>query len=167
MRRRSARTMRLAQLGMLIAAAFVLSWLELLISLPIKLPGIKLGLCHIAVLFALYRLDGRAATVVSLVRAILSGVLFGSIPTLVFSLCGAGLSLGVMLLLRRTGHFSILGVSIAGAVSHNLGQLVCAALLTETPSLGWYLPTLLVAGCVTGAAVGGVAALTVAAFRSR
>lgn len=167
MRRRSAHTMRLAQLGMLIAAAFVLSWLELLIPLPIKLPGVKLGLCHIAVLFALYRLDGRAAAVVSLVRAILSGVLFGSIPTLAFSLCGAGLSLGVMLLLRRTGHFSILGVSIAGAVSHNLGQLACAALLTETPGLGGYLPTLLVAGCVTGAAVGGAAALTVAAFRRK
>lgn len=167
MRRRSTHTIRLAQLGMLIAAAFVLSWLELLIPLPIKLPGVKLGLCHIAVLFALYRLDGRAAAVVSLVRAILSGVLFGSIPTLAFSLCGAGLSLGVMLLLRRTGRFSILGVSIAGAVSHNLGQLACAALLTETVGLGWYLPTLLIAGCVTGAAVGGAAALVVAAFREK
>lgn len=167
MRRRSERTVRLARLGMLIAAAFVLSWLELLIPLPIKLPGVKLGLCHIAVLFALYRLDGRAAAVVSLVRAILAGVLFGSIPTLAFSLCGAGLSLAVMLLLRRTGRFSVVGVSVAGAVSHNLGQLACAALMTETVGLGWYLPTLLIAGCVTGAAVGGAAALVVAAFGRR
>lgn len=167
MRRRSERTVRLARLGMLIAAAFVLSWLELLIPLPIKLPGVKLGLCHIAVLFALYRLDGRAAAVVSLVRAILAGVLFGSIPTLAFSLCGAGLSLAVMLLLRRTGRFSVVGVSVAGAVSHNLGQLACAALLTETVGLGWYLPTLLIAGCVTGAAVGGAAVLVVTAFGRR
>lgn len=167
MKRRSERTVRLARLGMLIAAAFVLSWLELLIPLPVKLPGVKLGLCHIAVLFALYRLDGRAAAVVSLIRAILAGVLFGSIPTLAFSLCGAGLSLAVMLLLRRTGRFSVVGVSVAGAVCHNLGQLACAALLTETVGLGWYLPTLLVAGCVTGAAVGCAAALVVAAFGRR
>ncbi len=159
------RTAALTRLGMLTAAAFVLSWLELLIPLPVKMPGVKLGLCHIAVLFALYRLGWREAAFVSLIRALLAALLFGSLPTLAFSLCGGALSLAAMLLLRRTGRFSVLGVSMAGAVCHNLGQLACAALLTGTARLGWYLPVLLVAGCVTGAAVGGAAALTVAVLK--
>lgn len=157
----------LTRLGMLTAAAFVLSWLELLIPLPVRMPGVKLGLCHIAVLFALYRMGWREAALVSLIRALLAALLFGSLPTLAFSLCGGALSLVAMLLLRRTGRFSVLGVSIAGAVCHNLGQLACAALLTGTAGLGWYLPVLLAAGCITGAAVGGAAALTVAALKPK
>lgn len=157
----------LTRLGMLTAAAFVLSWLELLISLPVRMPGVKLGLCHIAVLFALYRMGWREAAFVSLIRALLAALLFGSLPTLAFSLCGGALSLATMLLLRLTGRFSVLGVSIAGAVCHNLGQLACAALLTGTAGLGWYLPVLLAAGCITGAAVGGAAALTVAALKPK
>ena len=153
----------LTRLGMLTAAAFVLSWLELLIPLPVRMPGVKLGLCHIAVLFALYRMGWREAAFVSLIRALL----FGSLPTLAFSLCGGALGLVAMLLLRRTGRFSVLGASIAGAVCHNLGQLSCAALLTGTAGLGWYLPVLLAAGCITGAAVGGAAALTVAALKPK
>lgn len=98
---------------------------------------------------------------------LLAALLFGSLPTLAFSLCGGALSLATMLLLRRTGRFSVLGVSIAGAVCHNLGQLACAALLTGTAGLGWYLPVLLAAGCITGAAVGGAAALTVAALKPK
>ena len=159
--------MAAARLGMLTAAAFVLSWLELLIPLPVSMLGVKLGLCHIAVLFALYRLGIKEAVFVSLVRIFLAAVIFGNIPTLAFSLCGGILSLAIMIILRRTGFFSVLGVSIAGAVSHNLGQLACAAVLTETVKINLYLPVLLVAGCITGAAVGGTAALTVAAVKPK
>lgn len=165
MRRRTSATV--AKLGVLIATAFVLSWLELFIPLPVRIPGVKLGLCHIVVLYALYRLGWREAVVISCVRILLAAVLFGSLPTFAFSLCGVGCSLAIMLLLRRANLFSLLGVSIAGAVGHNLGQLACAAMLTGTGGLGWYLPVLLVAGVVTGAVVGSVAALVVMAVDPR
>ena len=116
------------RLGMLTAAAFVLSWLELLIPLPVRMPGVKLGLCHIAVLFALYRMGWREAAFVSLIRALLAALLFGSLPTLAFSLCGGALSLATMLLLRRTGRFSVLGVSIAGAVWQDWGGICLSCL---------------------------------------
>ena len=162
-------TRNIALCAVLAALALGLSTLEGLfpLSLIVPLPGVKLGLCHIAVLFALYRMGWREAAFVSLIRALLAALLFGSLPTLAFSLCGGALSLATMLLLRRTGRFSVLGVSIAGAVCHNLGQLACAALLTGTAGLGWYLPVLLAAGCITGAAVGGAAALTVAALKPK
>ena len=108
-----------------------------------------------------------------LVLPAITAALYGEIlwpwaaTILLTALCGGALSLATMLLLRRTGRFSVLGVSIAGAVCHNLGQLACAALLTGTAGLGWYLPVLLAAGCITGAAVGGAAALTVAALKPK
>ena len=161
MRRRASAAV--AELGVLIAVAFVLSWLELFIPLPVRIPGVKLGLCHIVVLYALYRLGWREAVIISCVRVLLSAVLFGSLPTLALSLCGSGCSLAAMLLLRRTNRFSLPGVSMAGAVCHNLGQLACAALLTGTARMGWYLAVLLVAGCVTGTAIGCIATLVIVA----
>ena len=91
MRRRASAAV--AELGVLIAVAFVLSWLELFIPLPVRIPGVKLGLCHIVVLYALYRLGWREAVIISCVRVLLSAVLFGSLPTLALSLCGSGCSL--------------------------------------------------------------------------
>lgn len=150
---------RVALLGVLTAAAFVLSWLEFLLPLPIGIPGVKLGLCHIAVLFALYRLGWREAAILSAVRVFLSFLLFGNAETMAYSAAGAALSLAVMILLKRCPRLSPTGVSAAGAVAHNLGQLACAALMNRTAAVGWYFPVLLCAGAVTGTLVGITASL--------
>ena len=95
---------RAALLGMLTAAAFVLSWVEFLLPLPVGIPGVKLGLCHVVVLFALYRLGWREAAVLSFVRVVLAFLLFGSAETLAYSAAGAAVSLCVMLLFKRIPH---------------------------------------------------------------
>ncbi len=159
MKRDPSKVRRTALLGMLTAAAFVLSWLELMIPLPVGIPGVKLGLCHAAVLFALYRLGWKEAAAVSAVRVVLAFLLFGNAVSAVYSVTGAAVSLTLMILLKKTGRFTPVGVSAAGAVAHNLGQLACAAVLMRTAALGWYFPVLLAAGVVTGTVIGTLSAL--------
>lgn len=156
------RTKKIALRALLVALALVLSYLEsLLPPLAHIAPGLKLGLPNIAVVFALYRLGGRDAAAISLLRVALAALLFGSALSLAHSAAGAAVSLAVMLLLRRSGRFGCLGVSVAGALAHNLAQLTTAALLLGTRRLLWYLPALLIGGTLAGIAVGVAAALLV------
>lgn len=140
--------------GLLVALAFILSYLESLLPLSVGIPGIKLGLANLVVLLALYRLRPRDALVISAVRILLAGLTFGSPTTMLYSLCGGLLSFAVMALCRRCGCFSVVGVSMAGGVSHNMGQIAAAAVLLGTGEIVWYLPVLLVAGLVTGCLLG-------------
>lgn len=152
---------RVARWGLLTAAALALSWLESLLPPVGLLPGMKLGLANIVVLYALYRLSLREAAVLALVRALLAAATFGNAFSLAYSLAGAGLSLAVMAGLKRLDRFSILGVSAAGGVCHNLGQLAVAAAALGTARLGWYLPVLLASGTAAGLAVGLAGGLVV------
>ena len=154
-------TLPYAAMGLLVALAMVLSWVEQLVPLSVQVPGVKLGLANLAVLFALYRLGVRAAWTVSLLRVALVSLTFGNAYSLWYSLAGAVLSLLVMGLLRKTGKFSLLGVSVAGAVSHNLGQIAVAAAVLGAASMAYYLPVLLVSGTAAGVCVGAVAAILV------
>ncbi len=151
-------TKRIATDGLLLALALILSFIDSLIPMPIPVAGIKLGLANLAVMAALCLLGPGAAAAVSLVRLLLSLFIFGNASAFLFSLFGASLSLAGMILLRRTGRFGIPGVSMAGAVLHNLGQLTAAGLLTGTAAVVSYLPVLLAAGTVTGLANGLVLA---------
>lgn len=167
-RRAALRRMTLA--GVLTAAAFFLSYLEAILPFSVGIPGVKLGLCHIAVVFALYRLSVWETAAITAVRVILSALLFGSVASLAYSVAGAVLSLVVMLVLRRIRvrgkeAFSPLGVSVAGGVAHNLGQMLAAACLMQTAALALYLPVLLVAGACTGALVGLVGGILVSRVR--
>ncbi len=152
---------RMATASTLTAAAFILSYLEAILPFSLGIPGVKLGLSHLVTVFALYRLTPWETIAITLVRVLLSAFLFGNAASLAYSLAGAVLSLAVMLLLRRLPLFSPTGVSVAGGICHNLGQLACAALLMSTVSLGWYLPVLLVAGCVSGAVIGTVGGILI------
>ena len=152
---------KIAAMGLLVALAMVLSWVEQLVPLSVQVPGVKLGLANLAVIFALYRLGARAARSVSLLRVALVSITFGNAYSLWYSLAGAVLSLLVMGLLRKTGKFSLLGVSVAGAVSHNLGQIAVAAAVLGAASMAYYLPVLLVSGTAAGVCVGAVAAILV------
>lgn len=153
------RLQSLATAGVLTAVAMILSWVEFLLPFSIGVPGVKLGLCHVVTLFALYALSAWETVAITVVRIFLTAALFGNVNTLAYSLAGGLLSLLVMLLLRRLkwkGNpiFSPMGVSVAGAVTHNIGQLCAAALILQTAGVLSYLPVLLVSGIVTGTIVG-------------
>ncbi|MBE6997981.1 MAG: Gx transporter family protein [Ruminococcaceae bacterium] len=155
------KTKTVALTGLLIALALILSYLESLVPLSFAVPGIKLGLPNLVIVFALYRLRPATAAAISLLRVALVALLFGSVLSLAYSAAGAVLSYCVMLLLRRTGRFGCTGVSVAGAVAHNLGQIAAAAVLLQTASLTWYLPVLCLSGTVAGVCIGLLAALLV------
>lgn len=152
---------RIARYALLVSLAMVLSWLESLIVFPGLLPGMKVGLTNLVVVFALYRMSPRDATAVSLARVALVSLTFGNAYSFAYSLAGAALSLAVMTGLKKTGRFSILGVSIAGGVCHNLGQLGVAMAVLGTARLGWYLPWLMAGGVAAGTAVGAAGGVIV------
>lgn len=142
----------LCLLSMSVAAAMILSYVESFVHLGI--PGVKPGLPNIFIIFVLYRIGAPQAAVVSLVRCILTALLFGSVMSLWYSLAGAALSLALMALLRRTGVFSSMGVSVAGAVSHNAAQIAVAVLVTGVGQIVSYLPVLCISGVIAGIIVG-------------
>lgn len=148
-------TQKVALLGLCTAAALVLSYVELLLPpLFIAVPGIKLGLPNILIIFVLYRLGLRSAATVSTVRIALVALLFGNTMTLAYSLAGAVLSLAVMAFLKQMNFLSTVGVSVAGGVFHNVGQILMAMLLLGTAELGYYLIILTFTGTVSGILVG-------------
>ena len=151
-----------AALGLCTALALILSYVEFLLP-PLfpAIPGIKMGLANIIVLFLLYRRGGVSAAIVSLLRVVLVSILFGNLMMLWYSLGGAILSLCVMLLLKRRDLFSAVGVSIAGAVAHNVGQVLVAILLLGTTEIGYYMSVLLVTGTVAGIFIGLCGALLI------
>ena len=155
------KTKQVALTGVLIALALVLSYLESLVPMSFAVPGVKLGLPNLVIVFALYRLRPSVAAAISLLRVLLVAVLFGSALSLAYSAAGAVFSFLVMCLLKRFGRFGCTGVSVAGAVAHNLAQIVTAALLLETSSLAWYFPVLCVSGTLAGIVIGLLAALLV------
>lgn len=150
---------KLAFLGLLTALAVVMGYVEYLIPLPLPVPGIKLGLCNIIIVFVLWRFGFLHALAVSCVRVVIIGLLFGSPVSMIYGLSGACLSLAGMALLKKAGCFSVTGVSAAGGALHCTGQIAVAVLLTGSSGIVRYLPVLLVSGEFTGAVIGLVDAL--------
>lgn len=148
---------RAAYFGVLTALALIFSYIETLTPIQFGVPGIKLGLANLIIVIVLYKTDWREALLLSVVRIILAGFIFGNLFSIVYSLAGGFLSLTVMVLLKRTDRFSVAGISMAGGVCHNIGQLVVAMIAVETYQVGYYLPVLLVAGLITGAVIGAAA----------
>ena len=140
--------------GLMLALALIASYVESLIPVPIPVPGIKLGVANSVVLILLYYTNAKTAWGISVGRVVLSGFLFGSLSSILYSLSGAILSLLVMTLIKKRDCFTMTGVSVAGGVSHNMGQLIMAFLVLESGVLWYYLPVLLVSGCVTGGLIG-------------
>ncbi len=145
---------KIAQTGLLVAVAFVFSYIESLIPLNLGVPGIKIGLSNLVVLFALYMMSYRISFGISMVRIFLVGLTFGNLAAMLYSLAGGLLSFGVMALLKKSGKFSVYGVSLAGGVAHNIGQILVACLVLRTSLLLYYLPFLLVSGVTAGLLIG-------------
>ena len=141
---------RVAYFGVFTALALIFSYVETLIPFHIGIPGVKLGLANLIIVVALYKMSLKETYLLSVVRVVLSGFIFGNYFSIIYSLAGGLLSLTVMALLKKKGGFSILGISIAGGVCHNIGQLVIAMAVVETFSVIYYIPVLLIAGLITG-----------------
>ena len=145
---------KIAFYGLLIALAFVLSYIESLIPVFIAIPGAKLGLTNLVVLVALERFGKRDAFIINMIRILLVGFTFGNTFSLLYSFAGGILSFLIMILLRKTKKFSLVGISVSGGVGHNMGQIIVAAFVLETGALIYYLPFLLVIGTVAGVIIG-------------
>ncbi len=140
--------------GIFVALAFIFSFVEVLVPISLGIPGIKLGLANIVVLTALYAMGPRDAFFISCVRIVLVGFTFGNMASLLYSMAGGLLSWLIMCLFKKIKGFSMIGVSLAGGISHNIGQISVAALMLKTTSVVYYLPVLLIAGTVTGIMIG-------------
>ena len=144
-----------AMLGLCTALALILAYVEILIQPLIpSLPGLKMGLPNVVIVFLLYRRGAVSAGAVSLLRILLVSMLFGNAMALMYSLAGGALSLLVMILLRRLNLMSSVGVSVAGGVMHNVGQILMAMLLLDTAALGYYLIVLTATGTIAGVFIG-------------
>lgn len=148
---------RVAYFGVFTALALIFSYIETLIPISFGIPGVKLGLANLIIVIALYKITLKEVYVLSVVRVLLSGVLFGNYFSIAYSLAGGLLSLTVMALLKKTDGFSVMGISIAGGVFHNIGQLIVAMLVVETFVMSYYMPVLLIAGLITGFLIGVIA----------
>ena len=152
---------KVAVLGLCVALAMIMSYIESLFPLNLAVPGIKMGLANIVIIFLLYRVGFSSACIVSLIRVFLVSMLFGNVMMMAYSIAGAVLSLAVMLVLKKCGKFSVVGVSIAGGVAHNAGQIIMAVILLGTKQIAYYLPVLAVTGTVTGVLIGIAASVVI------
>lgn len=151
---RNSKARRVALYGMLTALAFILSYVESLVPVTLGIPGVKLGLANLVVVIALYTLDLKGAFVISVVRIVLSGLTFGGLFSMLYSLAGGLFSFAVMAILSRKKLFGTVGVSVCGGVAHNIGQLLVAMAVLETESVWYYFPVLLISGSVAGVLIG-------------
>ncbi len=155
------KTRKLTIMALTTAIALVLSFIESQIPAFVAVPGVKIGLPNIAIVYALYRLGWKEAAVISMTRVVLVSLLFGSAASFLYSFAGAMLSLAGMTLLKKTGKFTEIVVSVAGGVLHNIGQIAMASFILETDVLRYYLPFLLISGILAGVAVGLVSGILI------
>ena len=146
---------------MFLALSLVAAYIENLIPIQVGVPGVKLGLANIVTMVILYTLGFAAAALLSAARILLSGMLFGSGFAMVYSAAGAALSIVVMAVIRKTGHFSSVGVSVAGGVFNNVGQILVAMAVLETGALLYYLPILVVSGLAAGIVTGIISGILI------
>lgn len=147
----------IALCGVMTSLAIVFGYIEHLIPMPFGIYGIKLGIANLVVITMLYALNAYSAFTINLLRIILCSMLFGSFTSFWYSLVGGLLSFAVMLILKRTNKLSPMGVSICGAISHNIGQITVAVILLDEFKIALYLPVLLITGAITGAIIGLIA----------
>ncbi|MDO4632809.1 MAG: Gx transporter family protein [Eubacteriales bacterium] len=144
---------KIALYGVLVALAMIFSYIETMLP-SIGIPGVKLGLANLSVIAALYLMSLKDAFFISLIRILLTAVTFGNVFSMWYSLAGGMLSLVVMYLIKKKGWLDSMGVSIAGGITHNLGQLLVAGIVLESAAVASYLPVLILSGTITGALIG-------------
>lgn len=148
---------RVAYCAMLSALAMIFGYVEALIPVNFGIPGVKLGLANLVIVVALYLLPTHQVLFIQIARIILVSFLFGNLSMMIYSLAGGLLSFLVMSLLKKAGGFSVIGVSIAGGVTHNIGQLIVAILVVQNMKIAYYASVLMIAGLITGGLIGMLA----------
>lgn len=148
------RTDRLAKMGLLLALGMILSYVEVLLPVVPSMPGVKIGLANALVILLLYSYGASCGILYQGTRLILTALLFGNVFSFVYSLGGAALSMGVMLVLKRTNWLDLPGISMFGGIFHNMGQLAVACIFVQNGAVGWYFPVLLLSGAVCGYGIG-------------
>lgn len=141
---------KMALCALFTAFAMILSYVEALIPIPFPVPGMKLGLANLAIIMVMYLYSWKEAFLVSVMRIILTSLLFGTGMSFAFSIAGGVLSLIIMALIKKSKLLPMFGVSMVGGVMHNLGQLIIAMIIIKTTKLGYYFAILMVTGAVTG-----------------
>lgn len=149
-------TKKIAISGVFISMAMALAFFESMIPMNFGIPGIRLGLANIAALTALFVIGPLPALAIQTGRIILSSFMFGNMTGLIYSLVGGLLSVLVMILLFRIKKplFSIISISVAGAVFHNIGQITAASIIVREIRIAYYLPVLMLSGVAAGLFVG-------------
>lgn len=156
-----------AKIGVFVALAMVFSYVEVLIPFNFGIPGVKLGIANIVVVTGLFVLMPGEVFIICIFRILLMGFLFGNGVSVLYSLSGGLLSFVVMLVLKKYNLLSIIGISVAGGVFHNIGQIIAAALVIHSKSIIYYLPVLLVAGVITGTIIGFLSDKVVKALKAQ
>lgn len=154
-------TRKLTALALTVSFALILSFIESRIPAFVAIPGVKVGLANIAVIFTLYKFGIKEAVTVSVIRVLLVSLLFGSPVSLVYSICGAVLSLTSMILLKKLTPLTEVAVSVSGGVMHNVGQIAAASFMLSTNVVTYYLPFLILSGTIAGIAVGITSAILI------
>lgn len=152
---------RLSLAALSVTLAMILSFVESQIPAFVAIPGVKIGLANIVVIYALYKMGWKYAIIISLVRVLLVGILFGNGVSLIYSAAGAAASFAVMLLLKNVKVFSCMAVSVAGGVTHNLAQIGMACIIMETNLITYYAPFLVLSGTLAGIAIGVISAIMI------
>ena len=150
---------------MLASLALIFSYVEAIIPYNPGIPGVKLGVANIVAVISLYKYGWKEAASVNVIRIVIAGLLFTGVFGMLYSLAGAVISLIGMILLKKTKLFSVIGVSMAGGVLHNLGQLLVAAALIEDLRMFFYFPVLLFSGIAAGIFVGILSTLILRTLR--
>ncbi|MCI9490299.1 MAG: Gx transporter family protein [Dorea sp.] len=145
---------RIAYFGVFTALALIFSYVETLIPVSFGIQGVKLGLANLIIVIALYKMRLKEVYLLSVTRILLSGFFFGNYFSILYSLAGGLLSLTVMALLKKREGYTVIGISAAGGVFHNVGQLLVAMAVVESFAISGYLPVLLIAGLLTGLLIG-------------
>ena len=150
-------TKKLTYLALTVSFALILSFIESKIPAFVAIPGVKIGLANIAVIFALYKFGVKEAITVSLVRIVLVSMLFGSPISMIYSIFGAALSLALMITLKKLTPLGEVTVSVSGGIMHNIGQIIAASIMLGTNVVAYYLPFLMIGGILSGLIVGIIA----------
>lgn len=152
---------KIAIIAIFITLALVLSYVDSLIPLAIMVPGIKIGLANIVIILSLYMIGEKETILISTIRVILSSLLFGTMLTFAYSIAGAILSFIIMVILKKKTTLAMMTISIIGAVSHNIGQIIMAVIIMSTKEIIYYLPILMITGVISGTIIGILSSLLI------
>lgn len=145
---------KIAEIAMLAALAVIFGYVESLFPLPVPIYGVKVGVSNVVTLFAIYMLSAGNVFGIMLIKTICSAFLFQGVSAFLYSVSGGILSVITMYILKRSNKFGVMGVSAAGGVMHNIGQLICAAAVLKSLNVMYYMPILIVCGIISGVIIG-------------